>query len=123
MFNLLLLGDCCIVDDHFLIETAAQLIILIKLVEFKNSLLELKCAANRFILFSNQNQKRIYRGVSNQKPSVSTARGVPWCFLVFLWCPVVFRKSLERKDFWGAYNRGVPWCFLGVPWCSGVFRT
>jgi hypothetical protein len=89
---------------------------LIKPVEFKNSLLELKCAVNCFILFSNQNQQRIQRGV-------------PWCFdskaigLDNPWCSVVSRGvqvSLGRKYFLFCLQ---PWCSMVFPWCPVVFRS
>jgi hypothetical protein len=96
-------------DDRFLIETVAQLIILIKLlVEFKNSLLELKCAANRFILFSNQNQQQIYRGVPWCFESKVIGLDCPWCSVVFPWCPVVFRSLLDIKFFRGLKHHGTP---------------
>ena len=87
-------------NDRFLVND------LIKLVEFKNSLLELKCAVNCFILFSNQNQQQIHRGVLIQKPSVLTTRGVPWLSRGV-------QVSLGPKYFWSCLQT----------WCLGVFKT
>ena len=49
-------------------------------------------------LLSNQNQQPIHRAVSIQKPSVSTACGVPWCVSVV---SGGVQESLGRKEFLG----------------------